>query len=55
MPVMMTKMDGYYRNRTPGGVKGKHMTLKNARAQKRLLMALEHDPTFKFRLHKRKK
>ena len=41
MPVTTTKKNGYT-NRTPGGVKGRGMTKKNAKAQKRLLNAVEH-------------
>jgi len=47
MPVSTRKnKDGSYSNRTPGGLKGKHMTKKNAVAQKRLLNAIEHNPNF---------
>jgi len=43
MPVTTTKeKDGTYTNRTPGGVKGKHMTLRDAHAQMRLLNAIDH-------------
>lgn len=43
MPVTTRKeKGGGYTNRTPGGVKGRHMTKKNAMAQKRLLQGVEH-------------
>ena len=42
MPVSVKKTDGKYRVNTPGGVKSKGSTLKNAMAQKRLLNAVEH-------------
>jgi len=42
MPVTTTKEEGGYTNRTPGGVKGRGMTLRNAKAQARLLNAVEH-------------
>lgn len=52
MPVTTRKVKGGYSNRTPGGVKGKKMTKKNAMAQKRLLNAVEHS---NWRPTKRKK
>ena len=42
MPVSIKKTDGKYQVRTPGGVKSKGSTLRNAMAQKRLLNAVEH-------------
>jgi hypothetical protein len=42
MPVTTRKVKGGYQNRTPGGVKGKRMTKKNALSQKRLLNAIDH-------------
>lgn len=42
MPVTTTKTSSGYTNRTPGGVKGRHMTKANAEAQKRLLNAVKH-------------
>jgi len=57
MPVTTTKTDGYT-NRTPGGVKGRGMTKKNAMAQKRLLNAVEHSdwrPTGKKKAKKKKR
>lgn len=41
MPVKITKVDGY-QVKTPGGVKAKSTTKKKAKAQKRLLNAVEH-------------
>jgi len=41
MPVTIKKVDGY-RVSTPHGVKAKHTTKKKAKAQKRLLNAVEH-------------
>jgi len=46
MPVSTRKVKGGYQNRTPHGVKGKHMTKRNAMRQKRLLNAIEHNPGF---------
>lgn len=42
MPVTIDKEDDGYTVRTPGGVKGKGMTLRNAKAQERLLNAVDH-------------
>jgi len=42
MPVTTRKVKGGYQNRTPGGVKGKRMTLRNAHAQARLLRAVDY-------------
>jgi hypothetical protein len=42
MPFKMKKMKGGYTTSTPGGVKGKGMTLRNAKAQEKLLNALDH-------------
>jgi hypothetical protein len=41
MPVHVRKIDGY-RVSTPGGVKAKSTSMKNAMAQRRLLNAVEH-------------
>lgn len=41
MPVTVKKEDGY-RVSTPGGTKAKNTTLAKAKAQKRLLNAVEH-------------
>ena len=48
MPVRITKVDGF-RVSTPSGVKAKNTTRKKAKAQKRLLNAVEHgfEPTGK--------
>jgi len=37
---------GTYRVTTPGGVKSKGTTLRKAKAQQRLLNAIEHNPDF---------
>jgi len=42
MPVTISKKDGKYEVRTPGGVKAKKTSLKKAKAQERLLNAVEH-------------
>lgn len=42
MPVKVKKVKGGYRVSTPGGVKAKKTTKKKAKAQKRLLNAVEH-------------
>lgn len=43
MPVTTTKeKGGGYTNKTPGGVKGRGMTLRNAMAQRRLLYGVKH-------------
>ena len=47
MPVKTTKVKGGYKVSTPGGTKAKKTTKAKAAAQKRLLNALEHGPTFK--------
>lgn len=47
MPVKIRKVKGGVRVSTPGGVKAKHTTIAKAKAQERLLNALEHDPDFK--------
>lgn len=45
MPVKITKnKDGTYNVSTPNEVHASHTTLANAKAQERLLNALEHDP-----------
>lgn len=45
MPVTIEKKDGY-EVRTPHGVKAKKTTKKKAKAQQRLLNAIEHNPDF---------
>ncbi len=48
MPVKLRKLkSGKVSVRTPGGVKSKATTLANAKAQERLLNAIEHNPNFK--------
>lgn len=42
MPVTTKKDKEGYTNRTPGGIKGKGMTLRDAHAQARLLNAIDH-------------
>ena len=42
MPVTIEKVGEGFRVRTPGGVKAKHTTKKKAKAQERLLNAVEH-------------
>jgi len=46
---------GGYAVRTPSMTHAKHTSKKNAEKQVRLLNALEHDPSFKMKLHRRKK
>jgi len=54
MPVKIEKEDDGYTVRTPKGVKGKGMTLRNAKAQERLLNAIEHGFKADKPKHKRK-
>ena len=42
MPVKITKVKGGYQVRTPNSIHSKHTTLAKAKAQKRLLNAVEH-------------
>lgn len=42
MPVKITKTDGKFRVSTPGGIKAKGTTLSKAKAQQRLINAVEH-------------
>ena len=42
MPVTITKKDGKYSVRTPGGVKAKGTTKEKAEAQARLLRGVDH-------------
>ncbi len=42
MPVKITKNKGKYKVSTPSGTKAKGTTLKKAKAQERLLNAVEH-------------
>lgn len=47
MPVTLTKLkSGKIKVSTPGGIKAHAASLTKAKAQKRLLQAIEHDPTF---------
>jgi hypothetical protein len=57
MPVKIRKVKGGYRVSTPGGVKAKKTTKKKAKAQKRLLNAIEHGwkPTQRTKARKKKK
>jgi len=56
MPTTVKKnKQGKYTVRTPGGVKAKSTTKKKAKAQERLLNAIEHDPDFKPRKKSTKK
>lgn len=52
MPVKVTKTDGKVRVSTPSGVKSKGTTMAKAKAQERLLNAVEHNPNFKPRKKK---
>lgn len=53
MPVTIKKKpSGKYSVSTPGGTKAKNTTEKKAKAQKRLLDAIEHNPDFKPRKKK---
>jgi len=47
MPVKITRHGSQYTVSTPGGTKAKHTTLANAKAQERLLNAIEHNPNWK--------
>ncbi len=42
MPVKITKKDGKYEVRTPNAVHARGTTLEKAKAQERLLNAVEH-------------
>jgi len=53
MPVSIRKNKGGYRVSTPHGVKAKHTTLAKAKAQERLLNAVEHNPDFHPRIRKK--
>lgn len=47
MPVTLSKTSsGKVRVSTPGGVKAKGTTMKKAKAQERLLNAIDHNPNF---------
>lgn len=50
MPVKITKKkSGCYKVSTPHGTKAKCTSKGNAKAQERLLNAIEHNPNFKSR------
>lgn len=53
MPATVRKVDGY-QVRTPSGIKAKGTTLRKAKAQQRLLNAIEYSPGFKPRKKKKK-
>lgn len=56
MPVTIRRTKGgKYRVSTPHGVKAKGTTRAKAKAQERLLNAIEHNPDFKPRKSKRKR
>jgi hypothetical protein len=55
MPVMIKKVKGGYSVKTPNRIHAKRTSLKNAKAQERLLNAIEHNPDFVPRKSKRKK
>lgn len=42
MPVSIAKVKGGYRVSTPHGIKAKKTSLRKAKAQRRLLNAVEH-------------
>ena len=51
MPVTIhKKKGGKVEVRTPGGVKAKSTTMAKAKAQERLLNAIEHNPEFKHQI-----
>jgi hypothetical protein len=53
MPVKISKIKGDgYRVSTPTSVHAKHTTLAKAKAQERLLNAIEHNPNFRPRKKK---
>lgn len=53
MPEKISKVKGGYSVSTPGGVKAKKTTKKKAKAQVRLLRAIEHNPGFVPRSNKK--
>ena len=54
MPVILRKLkSGKVRVSTPGGVKSYGSTPKNAKRQRNLLNAVEHNPGFRDKLRKR--
>jgi len=52
MPTKIRKSGTKYQVRTPSGVKAKGTTKAKAKAQKRLLDAIEHNPDFRPRKKK---
>ena len=56
MPVKLHRVKGgKVKVTTPGGTKSKGTTMAKAKAQQRLLNAIEHNPNFKPRKAKRHK
>jgi hypothetical protein len=52
LSIRKNKNKSSYRVSTPGGVKAKHTTKAKAKAQIRLLNAIDHNPNFKPRKKK---
>ncbi len=42
MPATITKVKGGYQVRTPNGIHAKHTTLAKAKAQQRIINAIDH-------------
>lgn len=55
MPYKISERKRGFTVSTPNGAKGRNMTLENAKAQVRLLQAIEHNPKFKAVVVKRNK
>jgi hypothetical protein len=55
MPIKIRKKNHKFEVRSPGGIKSKSTSLAKAKAQQRLLNAIEHDPTFRPRGARRKR
>ena len=55
MPATVRKKDGKFEVRTPSGVKAKGTTLRKAKAQQRLLNAIDNNPDFTPRGSRKKK
>lgn len=54
MPYKLARQRNHkYTTSSPNGVKGRNMTLGNAKKQIRLLEAIEHNPEFKMKLRKK--
>ncbi len=47
MPIKIKKKNHKFEVRTPRGIKAKSTSLAKAKAQERLLNAIEHNPDFK--------